>query len=96
MGRKDMSLKLRMFALFYLSLISNSIYAFGDEYFCTIADVKKSICKKGDLLYVPSPQVALRFCDFSEKVVSFSRGDASDIDAIAICHFYGKERERRK
>lgn len=90
-----MKLPNRFLVICCLAILSTESFAWGEEYFCTMAEVKNSKCQAGDLLYVPSPQVAIRFCDFTKKVVAFSNGDASDINAAAVCYYFGKERMRK-
>ena len=88
--------KISILIFFLLIPFSLPAVSWGEEEFCTIADTKAGKCEKGDLLYVPSHVGAMKLCDFGKKVVTFASGDASDIDSVAICHYIGYERERKK
>jgi hypothetical protein len=89
-------IKLFVTLLSLILITPESLAAWGEEEFCKMTEVKNKKCKKGDLLYVTSPFTAIKYCDFSKPVVSFSDGDASDIDAIAICYYLGEERKRKQ
>jgi hypothetical protein len=94
-GEKRMNLNSLLFILLGIFLISPNSFAGGEDYFCGTSNVKNKTCKKGDLLFVPSPKAALILCDFSKNVVPFSQGDSSGISGQAICHYLGNERKQR-
>jgi len=86
------ALRIIVFSIF---MSSGSAHAWGEDEFCVVGDLRSGKCSKGELLYVSSPILALKFCDFDKKVIPFSKGDASDIDAVAICYYRGSERKRK-
>lgn len=79
----------------YMAIFSLNSFAWGEEKYCSITEVTAGKCSKGDLLIVLTPIIALKFCDFEKNIVSFPRGDASDINGTAICFYRGSEREKR-
>ncbi len=81
--------------IFSIFISSGNAQAWGEDKYCMVGDLRAGKCSKGDLLYVQSHILALKFCDFDKKVIPFSKGDASDINAIAICYYRGSERKRR-
>ncbi len=81
--------------IFSIFISSGNAHAWGEDKFCMVGDLRSGKCSKGDLLYVPSPIFALRFCDFDKNIIPFSKGDASDIKAVAICYYLGSERKRK-
>jgi hypothetical protein len=80
--------KLILFLLYVFSARTQAI-DFFQEYYCTPPAIKNGACQKGDLLVATSTAMAMMYCDFEEKVVSFS------VKGQFICYFSGAERKRR-
>jgi len=88
-------IRIILFFLLASIVVCGNVFAWGTEKYCIPAQARNGECKSGDIILLPSPKAALMYCDFNKRVVSYSRGDASDIDASFICYFLGEERHNR-
>ncbi|HEY3524668.1 MAG TPA: hypothetical protein VGK47_00615 [Nitrososphaeraceae archaeon] len=88
---------MRTLAFILSILVCSKSYAFFEgEKYCIPSQAKDQSCKEGDLIVVPAPLFAMKFCDFEKQVVVIPSGNASKMDGQVICYFIGRERSQRE